>query len=201
MSGIYTIGTATYAVTGTMNTVVTATTKTSPVNGTACNIEASSINLTINSRTTAGTDYTYFSQDASGNYYLHGDGDENGDNWITSPAAGFVKEIASPVSIGDTDSVTVTYADGDTETVFYVVAGKEYVSTGIANYESYKVNVTITANHAAGRFTKTVAVETAWIVPGLGIVKQEFNVEYYVGNTITETFNYTSTLTATNVSY
>ncbi len=106
------------------------------------------------------------------------------------------------MAVGDSLSNNVTYDNGDTESYSYVVAAKEYVSTAIANYESYKVNITSTTNYASGTTTKIVSNYTAWVVPGLGCyVKESGNVIYYTGSTITQIMNLTITLSATNVSY
>jgi hypothetical protein len=145
--------------------------------------------------------YTYFEQDGAGNVNKYGEGDGSTDKWITTPAAGYVLDMKSPVSIGDNYSRNVTYSNGDTETFSATVIGKEYVATGIANYESYKATMTQTTNYASGTYTKEVLAGTVWVVPGLEMVKQEMNIKRYIGLTLDNEINVTFTLASTNIAY
>lgn len=201
VSGTYTYAGSTYHMAGTINSLITTSTKTSPANGVACNVEYDTANITVNSTPKSSISYNYFTQDADGNYFYYGESDGINDVWITSTTSGFRQEIMSPMNVGDSLSNTVSYTNGDTETLSYFVAGKEYASTSTANYESYKVNVVITTNYASGTYTKKVDTITAWIVPGLDIVKENYEIQYYINSSVSVTYNYTRTLTATNVVY
>ncbi len=201
VSGTITQSGSNYPFTGTYSKIITTTTITSPVSNTQCKIDASSLNITVNNVPFSSNVFSYFTQDGSGNQYTYGEGDGSTNKWITSPIAGYVQELISPMAVGDSLSYNVTYDNGDTESSTYVVVAKEYVSTAIANYESYKVNVTQTINYASGTFTKGVANITAWVVPGIGIVKENDNITDYTGSTITQMLNLTATLSATNISY
>jgi hypothetical protein len=201
VSGTWNQSGSNYSVTGTYSDIITTTTITSPVSNTQCKIDATSLNITVNNVPVSANSFNYFTQDGSGNQYTYGEGDGSTNKWITSPIAGYVKEIISPMAVGDSLSYNVTYDNGDTESSSYVVTAKEYVSTAIANYESYKVNVTQTTNYASGTTTKEVQNINAWVVPGLGIVKENINIIDYAGSTITDIVNLTTTLSATNISY
>lgn len=200
-SGTIASGGTTYSLTGTQTTLILTSTKTAP-GGHACKVEYSSTALVVNSNPEAPyLHYTYFDQDGAGNSYTYGEGDGSTDKWITSPASGYVLDVKSPVSIGDNYSHTVTYSNGDTETFSATVIGKEYVATGIANYESYKATMTQTTNYASGTYTKEVITGTVWVVPGLEMVKQEANIKRYIGSTLDNEINVTFTLTSTNIAY
>ncbi len=201
VSGTVTSGGLNYPVTGTESIIVSTSTITSPINNTQCKIHATSVNITVNQQQITQNSYDYFTQDGSGNYYTYGLGDGSTDHWITSPLSGYVKDMASPMAVGDSLSYNVTYDNGDSESVSYVVVAKEYVYTGIANYESYRVNVTLTYNYASGTITKGEQVTTAWVVPGLDIVKENDTLKYYTGSTIIQTLDLTTTLSATNITY
>lgn len=201
VSGNIVSGGTTYSLTGTQTTLILTSTKTAP-GGHACKVEYSSTSLVVNSNPEAPfSQYTYFEQDAAGNNYKYGEGDGSTDKWITSPAAGYVLDTKSPVSIGDNYSYTVTFSNGDTQTFSATVIGKEYVTTGVANYESYKATMSQTTNYVSGSYTKEVLTGTVWIVPGLEMVKQEMNVKRYIGSSLDNEINVTFTLASTNIAY
>ncbi len=205
VAGTYVYNGVTYNLSGNEDEIITATTKTSPINGIACSLDYTSFKytLSLNNNFANYTDnsYTYYTQDSSGSYFLHGEGDESGDYWITSPTVGYIKLIGSPLTIGDSYSTTVNYDSGNTETYSYTVMGKEYVGTAVANYESYKVSFTSTTNYVSGSYTKIESVSTSWIVPGMGVAKIVESQKGYIGTILIANMNLTYSLKSTNVAY
>lgn len=130
-----------YNLSGSENEIITTTTKTSLSNGTACNIDFTSMSYTLGANNYIDNSYVYYTQDGLGNIFVHGTGDENGDKWITLPSEGFIKYLGNPMAVGDSLSNTVTYSNGDTTTYSYTVTDKEYAATSVANYESYRVSM------------------------------------------------------------
>jgi hypothetical protein len=203
VAGTIISGGTTYNVTGTQTTLVLPSTKSDPfASNHACKVEYSSTTIVVNSNPQAPElHYKYFDQDGAGNSYTYGEGDGSTDKWITSPTSGYILDVKSPVSIGDNYSRNVTYSNGDTQTFSATVIGKEYVTTDVANYESYKATMTETTNYASGSITKEVLTGTVWMVPGITLVKQEANIKRYIGSTLDTEINVTFTLSSTNISY
>ncbi len=196
----------TYNITGTQSTLVQASTKTAP-GGQPCRIRYSLTTIALNSSPgSPQVQYTYYDQDGAGDINKFGEGDQNSDKWITSDPTGSVLDTKSPVMIGDNYSYGVTYSNLDTETRTVLVIGKEYVATAIASYESYKATISQTSTYAQGTVTKEVITGTAWLVPGLGIVRQDLNLKSYVtptggGDVLVSETNRSLTLAGTNIAY
>lgn len=109
----------------------------------------------------------YFSQDPDGTLYKHGEFNETPfERFIQVPPEGKVREIASPVAVGDTTEWDIVYDDGTTLIGGIEVVGIESVTVPAGHFVAAKFRLSFTATTET---TTNVGDVTAWVVPELGL--------------------------------
>ncbi len=145
--------------------------------------------------------HTYFLQDSNGSMYIYG-GDMDmgsGDAWVTLPAQGYFLDFKSPMTVGQSKGLTVTFSDGTSMTYSYVIVAIENVSTGIGTFETYRIEENTTYNYVNG--DQVVESNVEWFVPSLGSIKLVSDATYYSSGVFQFSLNLTATISSTSVSY
>ena len=107
----------------------------------------------------------YVTQDSDRTIWIHGGKKDGVQYWISSPAAGCYKYVASPMVPGDWWSASVTQTNGIAFDMLKVVGNTATVSTAAGAFETY----TVTGN---GLFAGMPAVIEDWWCPSLGAQAQ-----------------------------
>jgi hypothetical protein len=200
LNGTYSDTSQSFNVSGTLNGQILATTKQSPITLEICLDRYSTGTLTGPGGSITLDSHSYFLQDSNGSIYVYGEGESGSpDTWVVSPVSGYYLEMESPMSIGQSNGASVLFSDGENLTFSYSVDAIENVSTGVGTFEAFRTSQSF--SHDFGGGDSTVIVETVWIVPGLGIVKEDADITYYIGGVFDSSLSIISTLNNTTVVY
>jgi len=145
--------------------------------------------------------HDYFLQDIGGSISTYGTdfGTGSGDVWVTSPFSGKYLTAESPMYVGQSNHYSLTYTDGTTMTISYLVEGVESVTTGVGKLMAYRVSENATIYYTNG----TTAFEniTNWIVANIGSVKMKSKTFLYSNGVFQLHQKLHYTLTSTSVVY
>ncbi len=187
-------------VTGNGTDAILSSIKQDPITSTNCLDEFITISLSGPSGFSASLNsHGYVFQDSTGTIYNCGFNDGSGDSWVSAASGGYFVDAQSPIATNQSYGSSVTYSDGSTETYSTQVVGTENVSTPAGYYEAYKFLLNATNTYTNG--TSQVQSNIVWYVPGLGTVRETFNITEYTGNTVTDNVTVTMSLTSTSVTY
>ena len=123
-----------------------------------------------------------------------------GDAWVISPGCGYYLSAQSPVDVGQSNAISVSFDDGSSIIAFSSVDAIETVSTEAGAFETYRISFEGYYEYVNG--DELVMSITEYFVPGIGSsVKVINNGDYYSGGLYQFSLNYTATLTNTTVDY
>ena len=189
MTGTVSDGVDTVAITGTATQTVTANTVTTPQGATA-RIYVLSMTLSAEGQTMILVESAYGTQDPDGTLWQHGGEDEGGVYWVTTPAAGCYKAVASPMSQGVSWGGHVVQSNGEVFDENYIVTGTDTVTVPAGAFETYTIT-------GSGRYYGMPTVVQYWCAPQIGSnVREELTA---VDSAQGITLNLTGRLKATNV--
>ena len=189
ITGTASDGQDTVAVTGTATQTVTANTVITP-KGVTARIYLFSMTLSAGGQAAVFTETNYGTQEPNGTMWMHGGEDEGGVYWVTTPAVGCYKVVASPMSQGTSWGAHVVQSNGDVFDENWVVTGTATISVPVGTFETYTVT-------GSGQYYGCPAMLQDWWAPQIGSTVQQ-------QGTITDniqgiTLNLTLRLKATNV--
>jgi hypothetical protein len=180
---------------------ILSSTKQSPITKDNCLDGYMVVNISTPSGALVVSTHDYFLQDIDGSISSYGAdfGTGSGDVWVTSPTSGNYFTIESPIAVGQSNGYSITYTDGTTMTVSYLVEGVESVTTGIGKFMAYRVSENATINYTNGN----TAVESIinWYVANLGSVKMTSDTTLYSGGVFQLNQKLAFTLSSTSIVY
>lgn len=180
---------------------ILSSTKQSPITKDNCLDGYMVMNISTPTGTLVVSTHDYFLQDLDGSISSYGAdfGTGSGDVWVNSPTSGNYFTIESPITVGQSNGYSITYTDGTTMTVSYLVEGIESVTTGIGKFMAYRVSENATINYTNGN----TAVESIinWYVANLGSVKMKSYTTLYSNGVFQLNQKLNFSLSSTSVVY
>lgn len=192
-------GGASYNGSGTASAEILSSYKQSPITKDYCLNQYLVISISFSGTPLVISQNEYYLQSNDGSIYVYGSGINSQDIWVVSPAEGRYLNLKSPLVVGQSYNVSVTYNDGETMLYSYYVHSFETVQTKAGNFDVYKIEINRRYDDSSGAGYRTEEHSFEWYSPNCGIIKETAYISYYSGGSLLYSLAYTAELTWTNL--